>query len=58
MLGSVTVGGQTLMGADVVPDRYEEAKGFSLSLQMQSTADERQTKRTSTAVRPRRLWIR
>jgi PhnB protein len=35
----VTIGGQTLMGADVVPDRYEEARGFSLSLQMQSTAD-------------------
>ena len=35
MHGSVTIGGQTLMGADVVPDRYEEAKGFSLSLQMQ-----------------------
>ena len=39
MHGSVTIGGQTLMGADVVPDGYEEAKGFSLSLQMQNTAD-------------------
>jgi PhnB protein len=39
MHGSVTVGGQVLMGGDVVPDRYEEPKGFSLSLQIKSTAD-------------------
>ncbi len=39
MHGSVTVGGQVLMGADVAPERYEEPKGFSLSLQIQSTAD-------------------
>jgi PhnB protein len=39
MHGRVTVGGQVLMGADVAPERYEEPKGFSLSLQIQSTAD-------------------
>lgn len=36
MHGSVTVGEQVLMGADLVPDRYEEPKGVSLSLHMQS----------------------
>jgi PhnB protein len=39
MHGSVTVGGQVLMGGDVVPDRYEEPKGFALSLQLNSTAE-------------------
>jgi PhnB protein len=39
MHGSLTVGGQVLMGGDVVPDLYEEPKGFSLSLQIKSTAD-------------------
>jgi PhnB protein len=39
MHGSITVGGQVLMGGDVAPDRYEEPKGFSLSLQIASTAD-------------------
>ena len=39
MHGSLTVGGQVLMGGDVAPDRYEELKGFSLSLQITSTAD-------------------
>ena len=39
MHGSLTVGGQVLMGGDVVPERYEEPKGFSLSLQIKSTAD-------------------
>jgi PhnB protein len=28
-----------LMGADITPDRYEEPKGFSLSLQIQNVAD-------------------
>jgi uncharacterized glyoxalase superfamily protein PhnB len=28
MHGSLTVGGQVLMGGDVAPDRYEEPKGF------------------------------
>ena len=39
MHGSITIGGVVLMGADVAPNRYEEPKGFSLSLQMKSTAD-------------------
>ena len=39
MHGSVTVGEQVLMGADVVPDRYEEPKGFSLSLHMKSVRE-------------------
>ena len=39
MHGSITLGDQVLMGGDVAPDRYEEPKGFSLSLQIESTAD-------------------
>ena len=39
MHGSMTVGGHELMGGDVAPDRYEEPKGFSLSLQIKSTAE-------------------
>ncbi len=39
MHGSVTVANQVLMGADIVPDQYEEPKGFSLSIQITSTAD-------------------
>jgi PhnB protein len=39
MHGSVTIGEQVLMGADVTPDRYEEAKGISLSLHL-TGADE------------------
>jgi PhnB protein len=39
MHGSVTVGGQELMGGDVAPDHYEEPKGFSLSLQIKSTTE-------------------
>lgn len=39
MHGSVTVGDLVLMGADIVPDKYEEPKGFSLSIQIKSTAD-------------------
>jgi PhnB protein len=38
MHGSVTIGGQVLMGADVA-DGYEEPKGFSLSLQIKSTTE-------------------
>jgi PhnB protein len=34
MHGTVTVGGQVLMGGDVAPERYEAPKGFSLSLQI------------------------
>ena len=39
MHGSVTVGDQVLMGADVAPDGYETPKGFTLSIQIQSAAD-------------------
>lgn len=39
MHGSVTLGDQMLMGADVAPDRYEQPAGISLSLQIGSTAD-------------------
>jgi PhnB protein len=39
MHGSVTVGGHLLMGGDVAPDRYQEPKGFSLSLQIKNSAD-------------------
>ena len=37
MHGSVSIGNQLLMGADVA--RYEEARGFTLSLQMTSATD-------------------
>ena len=39
MHASITVGGLVLMGGDVAPDRYEEPKGFSLSLQISNTDD-------------------
>ena len=39
MHGSLTLGGQVLMGGDVAPDRYEAPKGFSLSLQITSPAE-------------------
>jgi PhnB protein len=39
MHGSLTLGDQVLMGADLAPDQYKELKGFSLSLQIKSTAD-------------------
>ena len=39
MHGSLTVGEQVLMGGDVSPDRYEEPRGFSLSLQITSTTE-------------------
>lgn len=39
MHGSVTLGGLVLMGADVAPDKYEAPKGFSLSIQIDDTAD-------------------
>jgi PhnB protein len=35
----MTVGGQVLMGGDVLPDRYEPPKGFSLSIQIQDPAE-------------------
>jgi PhnB protein len=39
MHSSLTVGELVLMGGDVAPDRYEEPKGFSLSLQIGSTTE-------------------
>jgi PhnB protein len=39
MHGSVTVGDQVLMGADVAPDQYEPPKGISLSLHPDSVED-------------------
>jgi PhnB protein len=39
MHGTVTVGGQVLMGGDVAPERYEAPKGFSLSLQIDRTSE-------------------
>jgi PhnB protein len=39
MHGSVTVGEQVLMGADVAPNGYEAPKGFALSVQIQSTTE-------------------
>jgi len=39
MHGSMKVGDQVLMGADVTPEQYETPKGFTLSLHMTSTAD-------------------
>jgi len=39
MHGSLTVGEQVLMGGDVAPDRYEEPRGFSLSLQIKDTTE-------------------
>ena len=35
----LTVGGEVLMGSDAPPDRYEEPKGFSVSLQIKDPAD-------------------
>ena len=39
MHGSVRLADQTLMGADVPPEKYEAPGGFSLSLHMTATAD-------------------
>ena len=39
MHGRLMVGDQVLMGADAAPDRYEEPKGFSMSLHIKSIAD-------------------
>jgi len=39
MHGSVSVGEQVLMGADVAPDAYEPPKGFSLSIELKSTSE-------------------
>ena len=39
MHGSVTIGDLMLNGGDVAPDRYEEPRGFSLSIQISNTDD-------------------
>jgi len=39
MHGSLRFGHQVVMAGDVAPDRYEEPKGFSLSIHIKSTAD-------------------
>src|SRR5262245_8402079 len=39
MHASVAFGDHMLMGADVAPDKYEEPKGFSLSVQPTTTDD-------------------
>ena len=37
MHGSMRIGEQVLMGADIAPERYEKPQGFSLSLQIKNT---------------------
>ena len=39
MHGSLKLGGQVLMGADVAPGAYETPSGFSLSLQLTSATE-------------------
>ncbi len=39
MHARLTVGDKTLMGSDAPPDRYEAAKGFSVSLSVDTPAD-------------------
>jgi PhnB protein len=39
MHGSLTIGDQVLMGADVAPERYDRPKGFSLSVQIDSIVE-------------------
>jgi len=39
MHGSLTVGDQVFLGADLAPDKYEPPKGFSLSLHLDSPSD-------------------
>ncbi len=39
MHGTLTFGDQVLMGGDVAPLRYEEPKGFSLSIQIENTTE-------------------
>lgn len=39
MHASITVGGQVLMGGDVVAERYQQPQGFSLSIHLQSTSE-------------------
>ena len=39
MHGSIVIGQQLLEGADVPPERYEEPKGFSLSLNVKGASE-------------------
>lgn len=39
MHASLVIGDQVLMAGDVAPERYEEPKGFSLSLQMKDPSE-------------------
>ena len=39
MHGSVTIGDLLLMGADILPERFEAPRGFSLSMQLTNAAD-------------------
>ena len=39
MHGSLTVGGQVLMGGDVAPEHYQAPGGFSLSIQIKDAAE-------------------
>jgi PhnB protein len=39
MHARLTAGGDVLMGSDAPPDRYEQPKGFSVTLQMQDPAE-------------------
>jgi PhnB protein len=39
MHGSLTVGDQMVMGADVAPDRYEAPRGFSMSLHIKGPTE-------------------
>src|SRR5262245_27570906 len=39
MHGSVTIGGQVLMGSDVAPNRYQTPKGISLSLNVKTVSE-------------------
>ena len=52
MHGSITVGDQVLMGADVAPDQYEPPKGISLSLHPDTRGGCRAHLRRARAGRP------
>ena len=39
MHGTLTIGEQVLMGGDVAPGSYEQPRGFSLSIAIESTSD-------------------
>ena len=42
MHGSIAIGRQVVEGADVPPERYEEPKGFSLSLNLKGASEAEQ----------------